>query len=252
MSKNTFIMVYLGIIRIIVRIILAAVGKLEVSGRQNIPSTGSFLVVSNHLSKTDPAIILLTLPRRRMRVFAASKWRPHPIFGPILGLSGAIWVRRGEPDRGALHEAIRALDNDQVLGMAPEGTRSRSRVLQKARQGAAYIACRANIPILPVGIANSDQFQDNILHARRTHFKVKIGKPFTLPDLGYRPRSKEMAAYTELIMSHIANLLPKRYHGYYAKSPALFALQAGEDPWPEALQSIGLEVPSRRTDNTVV
>ena len=180
-----------------------------------------------------------------MRVFAASKWRTHPLFGQLLGLSGAIWVRRGEVDRVALAEAVVALKRGEVLGMAPEGTRSRSGVLQRARQGAAYIASRADVPLLPIGLANSDRFLPNVKRLRRTTFQVRIGKPFTLPRFGQRARSRELDAYTELIMAQIADLLPERYHGYYADSPVLAALRSGGDPWLAACQVAGLEEPEK-------
>jgi 1-acyl-sn-glycerol-3-phosphate acyltransferase len=68
---------------------------------------------------------------------------------------------------------------------------------------------------------------------------VNVGPPFTLPDIGRRPRSADLAAYTHLIMVHVAALLPERYWGYYAGSPALEALVAGEDPWPHCLAAEG-------------
>lgn len=236
-----FTMAYLSLLKLVVRVILAFVGTLEVKGKQNLPPSGPYLVVTNHLSKVDVALVLVALPQQRMRVFAASKWRRNPLFGPLLALSGAIFVKRGEVDRQALRAAVGALHNGESLGMAPEGTRSRTHVLQKGRQGPAYIASRAQIPLIPIGIINSDQFQTNILRLRRTAFQMNIGRPFELPDLGQRPKSKDLGAYTELIMAHIAALLPERYHGYYADSPALAALQAGEDPWPAACQVVGLE-----------
>jgi len=227
MFIKRFRMAYQNIWRIFLHIILALVGKLEIEGTENIPSSGNYIAVTNHLSKVDPPIIMLTLPKQPMRVFAAKKWQKNPLFGPILSLAGAIWVLRGQVDRQALREAVKCLKDGQVLGMAPEGTRSRTGALQKARQGAAYLADRAGVPLLPVGIANSDQFLGNLRKLRRTRFQVRIGKPILLPDLGRRAKTKELNAFSELIMGHIAQLLPERYRGYYADSPVLSALESG-------------------------
>jgi 1-acyl-sn-glycerol-3-phosphate acyltransferase len=71
--------------------------------------------------------------------------------------------------------------------------------------------------------------------------QVHIGKPFQLPDLGHRPKPRELEAFTELIMVHIARLLPERYHGYYAESLALAALRAGQDPWVPISRAAGLK-----------
>jgi 1-acyl-sn-glycerol-3-phosphate acyltransferase len=241
MAKKRITIWYQNLWRAVVRILLVFVGRLTVQGRERLPTAGAYIAATNHLSKIDPAVIIVTLPSREIRVFAAHKWRRHLIFGPILSLAGAIWVRRGEVDRRALREAIEALKEGQILGMAPEGTRSRVRKLQKAREGAAYIASRAGVPIVPIGVINSDKFLENLMRLRRTNLEVHIGEPFHLPDLGHKPKGKELKACTELIMGHIAALLPERYHGYYADSLVLEALRAGQDPWQAAQEAAGLD-----------
>jgi hypothetical protein len=83
-----------------------------------------------------------------------------------------------------------------------------------------------------VGLVNTDVLFANVKRLRRTHLEVHIGKPIRLPELDRRAKSRDLTAYTHLIMAHIAAQLPPRYHGAHADSPALRALQAGEDPWP--------------------
>jgi 1-acyl-sn-glycerol-3-phosphate acyltransferase len=139
-------------------------------------------------------------------------------------------------DRKALREALEALRGGSIFGLAPEGTRSRVGHLIEAKDGAAYLASRAGVPVFPAAVTNTDTVGANFLHLRRTHMEVHFGKPFALPELGHRAKGDELEAYTHLIMVHIANLLPERYHGFYAGSPALKALQRGEDPWPYCLQ----------------
>jgi hypothetical protein len=104
--------------------------------------------------------------------------------------------------------------------------------MQTAKVGAAYLATRSNVPILPVGFENNDLLFANFKQLRRTQSKLIIGEPYTLPEIGRRPKAADLTAYTHLIMVKIAALLPPRYHGIYADSPALAALLAGEDPWP--------------------
>ncbi|HSM19436.1 MAG TPA: lysophospholipid acyltransferase family protein, partial [Hyphomicrobiales bacterium] len=175
----------------------------------------------------------------RLRFFAGEKWERHIIFGPIMKAVGAIYINRGEVDRRALREALHALEAGSVFGLAPEGTRSKVRKLIAAKDGAAYLASRAQVPILPVGVVNTDRIGPNLLRLRRTRLETHVGQPFLLP-IGKRAKGPELEAATHLIMVHIANLIPERYHGYYAGSPALAALQRGEDPWPYCLAAAGI------------
>jgi len=171
----------------------------------------------------------------RLRFFAGEKWESHFLFGPIMRWVGAIYINRGEVDRRALREAIDALNNGSIFGLAPEGTRSRICKLIPGKDGAAYLASRVDVPIIPVGLTNTDILGENMKRLRRTPLEATIGRPFRLPLNGRRVRSGELSAMTHLIMVHIAALLPERYHGHYQESPALAALLAGEDPWPHCL-----------------
>ncbi|MFQ5399124.1 MAG: lysophospholipid acyltransferase family protein [Anaerolineae bacterium] len=220
----------------IARIILLA--RIEVHGRENIPSHGPYIVVLNHTSVIDTPVLLMSFPVMKWRFFAVEKWRSHPIYGPIMSWLGAIYIQRGEADRRKLREALDALAAGSVFGLAPEGTRSRIGALMPAKDGAAFLASRAGVPLLPVGLVNNDILFRNFKQLRPTKLQVKIGEPFYLPDIGRRVRTRDLAAYTHLIMVKIAALLPPRYHGHYAASPALAAILKGEDPWP-LCQAVG-------------
>jgi len=229
------------LLRVLVRFVLFLVGSLKVSGRENVPESGPYILVVNHMSKADPPLVFLALPPMRLRFFAAEKWEHHPFFGPLMNVVGVIYIKRGEVDRKALREAMEAIKGGSIFGLAPEGTRSRVGHLLEAKDGAAYLASRADVPILPVGLVNTDVVGENVKRLRRTTFEMYIGKPFMLPAIGHRAKGRELEAYTHLIMIKIASLLPERYHGYYAGSPALAALQRGEDPWPYCLEIAGVQ-----------
>lgn len=214
----------------ICRLILLA--KIEVNGRNHLPAHGPYLVVLNHTSTVDTPVLLLTFPLMKWRFFAVEKWKTHPIFGPIMAWLGAIYVARDEVDRQQLREALAAIEQGVVFGLAPEGTRSKTGQMMAAKDGAAYLASRTNIPIIPVGLVNCDVIFENFKQFKTTPVQVNIGEPFYLPDLGRRVRAKDLPAFTDYIMVHIAKQLPVKYHGVYADSPALNALQHGEDAWP--------------------
>ena len=230
-----------SLVRRFVLSLLFFVGKCRITGQENIPPNGPYIMVVNHMSKADPPLVMIALPRVRLRFFAAEKWEKHVIFGPLLRWGGAIFINRGEVDRAPLSLALKALQGGSVFGLAPEGTRSRVGALIRARDGAAYLATRSKVPVLPVAIANTDILGHNMARFRKTNIQINIGEPFVLPEASRRPKAAELAAYTHLIMVHIAALLPERHRGFYAESPALKVYLDGEDPWLYCLQAEGVE-----------
>ncbi len=232
-------MLIMRLLRTLARFLLLFVGSVETHGLEHVPAEGPYIVAVNHMSKADPPLLLIVLPTNKLRFFAAEKWEHHLLFGPMMKWAGAIYINRGEVDRAALRQALAALREGSVFGLAPEGTRSRVGALIRARDGAAYLATRSGVPILPAGIVNSDAIGQNLVRLRRTRLEVNFGRPFTVPDIGRRPRGSDLSAYTHLIMIHIAALIPASQRGYYADSPALLALLGGEDPWPLCLEAEG-------------
>ncbi|MCP4360985.1 MAG: 1-acyl-sn-glycerol-3-phosphate acyltransferase [Chloroflexi bacterium] len=210
---------------------LMLLARIEVIGRKNIPTSGPYIVVLNHNSTVDTPVLLLSFPLQKWRFFAVEKWKYHPIFGPLMAWLGAIYIARDEVDRNQLRQALAAIESGTVFGLAPEGTRSRTGQMMAAKDGAAYLASRTQVPILPVGLENTDVLFSRFKKLKITPVKVHIGQPFHLPDLGRRARAHDMPAFTHLIMAHIAQQLPSRYHGVYGGSAAVAALARDEDPW---------------------
>lgn len=205
------------LLRVFAEFIARLTARREYIGLENIPDELPYLLVTNHLSLFDLPMLLPICPHT-VRAFAANKHRWNPIYAPILAMAGSIWVRRGEVDRQALREALAVLERGEVLGLAPEGTRSRrTYALQKGKAGAAYIATRADVPIVPIGISGTERIKHNLPRLRRTHVRIVIGEPFRLPE-GGRVRSQKLHEYTDLIMRRIARLLPEEYRGVYADS----------------------------------
>jgi 1-acyl-sn-glycerol-3-phosphate acyltransferase len=231
-------MIRFHLARFVFKIIQTTITKLVVHGRENIPAQGPYIVAVNHMSSADTPLLLLAFPAQRWHFFAGEKWHEHWLWGPLMDYLGAIYINRGQVDRAALKEALAAIDEGAVFGLAPEGTRSKVGTMQAAKDGAAYLAVRSQVSVVPVGLVNTDVLFANVRRFRRSRVEAFIGEPFTMPDLGRRVRSRDLAAYTHLIMVQIAAQLPPRYHGLYADSPALHALQAGEDPWAYCLDLI--------------
>lgn len=205
------------ILRKLVRLLFPFLVRVRVQGQENFPPTGPYILATNHLSVFDLPLLLMVCPHT-VRAFAASKHRRNPFYALLLTAAGSIWVRRGEIDREALKGAFEVLKRGEVLGIAPEGTRARRiYALQPGKTGAAYIATRADVPIVPVGLTGTEKIKQNLPRLRRTEVTVNIGEPFRLPESG-RVRGPKLDEYTDLIMRRIAALLPPEYRGIYREA----------------------------------
>jgi 1-acyl-sn-glycerol-3-phosphate acyltransferase len=202
------------IIRAIIDVLVNLFIRREYVGLENFPDP-PYILATNHLSVFDTPVLLTICPHT-IRALTAAKHKRNPIYAPLLVIMGSIWVRRGEVDRRALREALDVLKQGGVMGLAPEGTRARGTyALQEGKTGTAYLATRADVPIVPVGLAGTERIKDNLLRLRRTRVRAVVGEPFRLPENG-RVRGQKLHEYTDLIMHRIAELLPEEYRGVYA------------------------------------
>ena len=187
--------------------------RIEVVGAEHIPQEGGCLLVTNHISRLDtPA--LLVAASRRVYPLAADKYKNFPVFNWLLNISEAIWINRSEFDREALLKSIEVLRRGDVLGIAPEGTRSPDGGLQKAKPGGAFLAARTGVVIVPVGITGTRSMLQDFSRLRRMQIRVTFGESFRLPKYG-KLSADELAVAADMIMSRVAMLLPLPYRGIY-------------------------------------
>jgi 1-acyl-sn-glycerol-3-phosphate acyltransferase len=202
------------VIRVIINVLIDLLVRREYIGMENFPEP-PYILVTNHLSVFDTPILLTICPHT-IRALVAAKHKRNPIYRPLLAIMGSIWVRRGEVDRQALRESLAVLKEGGVLGVAPEGTRARGTyALQPGKTGAAYLATRADVPIVPVALSGTEHMKSNLPRLRRTDVRAAVGKPFRLPENG-RVRGEKLHEYTDLIMHRLAELLPEEYQGVYS------------------------------------
>ncbi len=198
--------------------------RVHVSGIENVPHSGGFIFASNHLSVLDVPLALTILKGKRLATFAGDTWRKNPITRAVLELIDVIWVHRGETSPSSIKISIRVLRDGYILGVAPEGTRSRgTHALSKGKPGAAYLGVMAGVPILPVAFTNTQNLWCSIKRLRRIDIGVAIGKPFILEPSGDGSGidPDKLDKHTDEIMCRIAALLPTEYRGEYAEHPRL-------------------------------
>lgn len=175
--------------------------RMSVTGRENIPKTGTFLLAPVHRSMIDTPISS-GLTFRRMRFMGADKYWQHVRFGRLLTALGGFPVTRGSADREALKRCIELLDNGEPLVLFPEGERKSGPVVHPLFDGAAYIAVKAGVPIIPVGIGGSERaMPKGAKWIRPTKLAVVIGPPIPASTAA-TPKEQRQAARALSVTLH--------------------------------------------------
>lgn len=189
-------------LRVVFSFVFKVFFRWKVSGVDNIPKTGGVLICANHISLLDPPVIATAIPRQLHYMAKEELFRIWG-FGRLIRNLNAFPVRRGTADRTAIRTALGLLIAGEVVGMFPEGTRSKTGILGNPEPGVSLIAARAGVPIVPAAITGTNQFfcNGNIL----PHFSVKFGKP--IPIEQGKIDKEALDALSQTIMNEISNLL---------------------------------------------
>jgi len=211
------------VIRGLIRFIFNLIARVEVSGYENLPEDSSFVIATNHLGFVDVPIAFYALDRWDMFVLIAEKWGKIGLVRWVGKYFNFIFIDRFNPDIKALRKVISLMENNNILVIAPEGTRSRTGALIEAKPGVSYLATKLDRPIVPVAITGTEDKNlfGNLKRLRRARITLTAGQAFTLPPLPRANRDEVLKRYTDEIMCHIATLLPEKYRGAYASHPRL-------------------------------
>ncbi len=180
----------------------------EVAGLEHLPKRGAFLIASNHASHLDPPIVGSQVPRQMCFFARKTLWKPG-IASWWLDEVGTIPVDRdGGSDVTAIKRVLRALADNKALILFPEGTRTPDGRLQPAKPGVGLIACRTQVPVVPVRIFGSfEAFGKSGRMNLGTPVSVVFGPP--LPPAAYDDPKAGKERYqraSEAIMAAIAKL----------------------------------------------
>ncbi|MGV3618090.1 MAG: lysophospholipid acyltransferase family protein [Fimbriimonas sp.] len=143
---------WLPIGRVLTTLFLFVLGPVRVRGAYRVPREGGVLILSNHLSDIDPAVVQYACPRAP-HYMAKSELFEVPVLRTLLRIFGSFPVKRGEPDRKALKHAADLLKAGEAVVIFPEGQLSESGDLQEMKAGVALIArLSAGVPVICVGL----------------------------------------------------------------------------------------------------
>jgi 1-acyl-sn-glycerol-3-phosphate acyltransferase len=224
-------------LRWIMRVLVRLIADVEIHGYEELPAVGAFVIAANHLGLLDAPLLFYALSRWDVFIPVAEKWEKSAILRWLGHYANFIFIDRYNPDLKAMRKIIGLMEQGNILVIAPEGTRSRSATLAEGKPGVSYLAAKLHRPILPVGIAGSEDraVLENLKHFRRSHIVVRAGQAFNLPPLPVKDRDAALKKYTDEIMCRIAALLPEKYRGVYAAHPRLKELLAASGGSPKAL-----------------
>lgn len=182
--------------KFLVSVLFKILFKIKVIGKENIPKNGPVIICSNHISNYDPPTVGMTAPRT-IHFMAKEELFEKKGLGFILRNVNAFPVKRGMRDRNALRKGLKLLDEGKILGLFPEGTRSKDGVVKKGLAGAGFFAMRSNATVIPCAIIGQ--------YERSKPLTVIYGNPIEFQTLkNSKPSAQEV---TDEIMENIQRLL---------------------------------------------
>lgn len=176
--------------------VLKPIYRMEVIGQENFPKEGGVLLCINHIHNFDPPIVGI-IAKRPIHFMAKEELFSVPILGKLLPHLNAFPVKRGMSDREALRKGLKVLKEGHVLGLFPEGTRSKTGEIGKGLAGAGFFALRTDAEVVPCAIIGP--------YKAFRKLKIVYGNPINMKELRERKASAEET--TDIIMGEIKKLI---------------------------------------------
>ncbi|HET7143776.1 MAG TPA: lysophospholipid acyltransferase family protein [Anaerolineales bacterium] len=201
-----------------IRALFNILGRIKVAGKENVPVGKPYVIAMNHISIFDPPLVVCFWPEETEVIGAVDVFEKKGQ-GTLLSMYGVIPVHRGDYDRVLLDKILAILKLGRPLIIAPEGGRSHERAMKRAMPGLGYIIEHAQVPVIPVGlVGTTDDFWRRATRGERPRLEMHIGKPIIFPPMLQKGAERREARQknADLVMRHIAGLLPEEYHGVYA------------------------------------
>ncbi|HEY0757097.1 MAG TPA: lysophospholipid acyltransferase family protein [Ktedonobacteraceae bacterium] len=200
-------------LRTVARFVFFLFLNIKLKGRQNVPKTGPYIIASNHLSWADIPLVPAYLSSQV--IYLAKEELYQGKMGWVVRFLGAIPVKRGEADRQLLRASDDLLKRGKILVIFPEGHRSKNHQMIAGNAGVGMIGLRAGVPVIPVAVCGSE----HALKKFRPPVTITYGEPIILRPAGTKITKDDITTSTDLIMHHIAEMLPPAYRGFYNTVP---------------------------------
>lgn len=185
------------VVRLVILVPCALLFRIRIRGRANVPSTGPYVLAPSHRSVMD-IFFLPYVTSRRIRFMGKKEWWEKPLFAKAFTALGGFPVDRGTTDRAALKAALGALADGEPVAIYPEGTRRSGPVLGELAEGVAYVALKAGVPIVPVGLGGTEAIlPSGVSFPRFVRATVVIGEPIHVEKATGAVRRSQMSELTK-------------------------------------------------------
>ncbi len=194
----------INLFRGFIKIVFSLLYRVKIIDMQNLPQTGSLILCANHNGEMDMFFIGYKL-KRLVRYMAKEELFRNRLFARVFRWLGAFPVKRGKADVEAIKTSLRLLENNEILGIFPEGTRMKKKAAKAVRvkPGIALIAQKSGAPIIPVAVSGR--------YRPFSKIKVVFGKPFSIDlDKNKKYTNSELVEISESIMSKVYALLEEK------------------------------------------
>lgn len=205
----------------IVKFLIKLLTRTQFIGLENVPASGALIIATNHMHYMDIPLLFINPVRENLTALVTTKYQHHWFIRWFCDTAGGIWINRDIADFSAMQAASKALKEGKALGISPEGTRSKTAQLLKAKPGVVLLALKAGVPIVPVAITGTEKAFQRIFTLQRPKLSIRFGLAFNLKPVSPEEREKKYQEYTDEIMCRIAALMPEKYWGYYHDHPRL-------------------------------
>jgi 1-acyl-sn-glycerol-3-phosphate acyltransferase len=187
----------------------------HVEGVEKVPAAGPAILMINHINFVDPFVVMGSL-KRSIVPMAKIEVYSYPIVGIFPRIYGVIPVQREETDRRAVEGALEVLNAGEIILVAPEAHRGPE--LRQGKEGVAFLATRAGVPIVPVAIDGTIDYPTYPFSHRwrEPGARILFGRPFWFKTGGLRARREVLRQMTDEAMYILAGMLPEHRRGYYS------------------------------------
>lgn len=191
--------------------------RIDAREMSKVPMHGPLIFYTNHTGTVEAPIMFTHLaPRPDVTGYSKVENFDKPFLKLIFTAWDIIPLRRGEVDMEAMRAGLEALERGGILGIAPEGTRSKDGKLQRAHGGMVMLALRSGAPLQPAAHWGGENFGTNLKQFKRTHFDIRVGPVFYLDPRGEKVTKEIRQQMADEMMYQLARLLPEQNRGAYA------------------------------------